>query len=60
VQAASGRTGQCWGQTPGESFFATIKGELLEHDPGPPTLAARAAILRLHEGWYNTRRRTPP
>jgi transposase InsO family protein len=57
VRLSIGRTGQCWDNALAESFFATIKGELLEHRSWPTHTAARAAIFDYIEGWYNTRRR---
>jgi transposase InsO family protein len=40
-----------------ESFFATIKTELLDRHPWPTKAAAHHAIFEYVEGWYNTRRR---
>ncbi len=40
-----------------ESFFATLKGELLDRDVWPTRAAARSAIFEYIEGWYNRRRR---
>ncbi|SDJ04269.1 Integrase core domain-containing protein [Lentzea albidocapillata subsp. violacea] len=40
-----------------ESFFATIKTELLDRQPWPPKTKAHKAIFEYIEGWYNTRRR---
>jgi putative transposase len=57
VRLSVGRTGQCWDNALAESFFATIKGELLEHQSWATHTAARAAIFDYIEGWYNTRRR---
>lgn len=57
VRLSVGRTGQCWDNALAESFFATIKGELLEHRSWRSHTAARAAIFDYIEGWYNTRRR---
>jgi transposase InsO family protein len=57
VRLSVGRTGQCWDNALAESFFATIKGELLEHRSWATHAAARAAIFDYIEGWYNTRRR---
>jgi transposase InsO family protein len=57
VTLSVGRTGQCWDNALAESFFATIKGELLEHRSWPSHAAARAAIFDYIEGWYNIRRR---
>ncbi|MEU4769291.1 IS3 family transposase [Actinosynnema sp. NPDC023794] len=39
-----------------ESFFATIKTELLDRQPWPTRTRAHKAILEYVEGWYNTRR----
>ena len=57
VRLSVGRTGQCWDNALAESFFATIKGELLDHRSWQSHTAARAAIFDYIEGWYNTRRR---
>jgi transposase InsO family protein len=57
VTLSVGRTGQCWDNALAESFFATIKGELLDHRSWPTHAAARAAIFDYIEGWYNIRRR---
>lgn len=52
-----GRKGQCWDNAVAESFFATIKTELLDRRAWPTRAAARMAIFDWIEGWYNTRRR---
>ncbi len=57
VRLSVGRTGQCWDNALAESFFATIKAELIEHRSWPTHTAARAAIFDYIQGWYNTRRR---
>ena len=57
VRLSVGRTGQCWDNALAESFFATIKTELLDRRPWPTHAAARAAIFDYVEGWYNSRRR---
>lgn len=57
VTLSVGRTGQCWDNALAESFFATIKGELLDHRSWPSHAAARAAIFDYIEGWYNIKRR---
>ena len=49
--------GECWDNAVGESFFATIKNELLEDCVWPTRASAHAAIFDHIEGWYNTRRR---
>ncbi|MET7427331.1 integrase core domain-containing protein, partial [Dactylosporangium sp. NPDC005555] len=57
VQLSVGRKGQCWDNAVAESFFATIKTELLDRRPWPTRASAQRAIFAWIEGWYNTRRR---
>ena len=52
-----GRKGQCWDNAVAESFFATVKTELIHRRPWPTRKAATSAIFDYIEGWYNTRRR---
>ena len=40
-----------------ESFFATIKRELIETRPWPTRAGLERAVFDYIEGWYNTRRR---
>ncbi len=56
VDGAVGRTGQCWDNALAESFFATIKRELLSLISWPSRAAARTAIFDFIEGWYNLHR----
>lgn len=56
VRLSVGRTGQCWDNALAESFFATLKRELIEDRPWPSRAAARTAIFEWIEGWYNIRR----
>ncbi|WP_030277812.1 IS3 family transposase [Streptomyces sp. NRRL B-24484] len=56
VRLSVGRTGQCWDNALAESFFATLKRELIEDRPWPSRAAARTAIFEWVEGWYNIRR----
>ena len=51
-----GRTGQCWDNAVAESFFATIKRELIDTRAWPTRAGLRTAIFDWIEGWYNTRR----
>ncbi|WP_407929394.1 IS3 family transposase [Herbidospora solisilvae] len=39
-----------------ESFFATIKGDLLDSHRWPTRAAARTAIFEYIESWYNLHR----
>jgi transposase InsO family protein len=57
VRLSVGRKGQCWDNAVAESFFATIKTELLDRQPWPTKAMAHKAIFEYIEGWYNTRRR---
>lgn len=56
IQLSVGRTGQCWDNALAESFFATIKRELLGDRHWPSQAAARTAIFEWIESWYNIRR----
>ena len=44
------RTGDCWDNAVAESFFGTIKGELVDHERYPTRDAARASIGDYIEG----------
>jgi transposase InsO family protein len=57
VRLSHGRKGQCWDNAVGESFFATIKTELLDDGVWPTRASAHTAIFEYIEGDYNTRRR---
>jgi transposase InsO family protein len=52
VTLSHGRTGQCWDNALAESFFASIKGELLDLQAWPTKAAARRAIVD-YISWYN-------
>jgi len=56
VVLSVGMTGQCWDNAVAESFFATIKRELIDTRAWPTRAGLRAAIFDWIEGWYNTRR----
>jgi transposase InsO family protein len=56
VRLSVGRTGQCWDNALAESFFATIKRELLDTTAWPSRAAARTAIFDFIESWYNLHR----
>jgi transposase InsO family protein len=57
VTLSVGRRGQCWDNAVAESFFATVKTELIHRSTWPTRKAATSAIFDYIEGWYNTRRR---
>jgi transposase InsO family protein len=56
VVLSVGAAGQCWDNAVAESFFATIKGELIDTRAWPTRKQLRAALFDYIEGWYNTRR----
>lgn len=55
--ASMGSVGDCFDNAVAESFFATLKVELLHRGEWPTRDAAKSAIFRFIETWYNTRRR---
>jgi transposase InsO family protein len=52
VTLSHGRTGQCWDNALSESFFASLKGELIDRQPWPARAMARRAVVE-YIGWYN-------
>ena len=52
VELSHGRTGQCWDNALAESFFSSIKGELLDLQSWPTRASARHAVVE-YIGWYN-------
>ncbi|MEU8894065.1 IS3 family transposase [Streptomyces sp. NPDC048442] len=56
VRLSVGRTGQCWDNALAESFFSTIKRELLGTSVWPSRATARTAIFDFIEGWYTLHR----
>jgi putative transposase len=52
VVLSPGRTGQCWDNALAESFFASLKGELIDAQPWPTRAAARRAVVE-YIAWYN-------
>ena len=51
------RKGDCWDNAVAESFFATIKGELIDHEDYRTRASAIAAIGDYIDGFYNPCRR---
>jgi transposase InsO family protein len=51
------RKGDCWDNAVAESFFATIKGEMIDHETYLTRNAAIVAIADYIEGFYNPCRR---
>ena len=55
--ASMGTVGDCFDNAAAESFFGTLKTELLHRQAWPTHAAARSAIFRYIHAWYNPRRR---
>ena len=51
------RSGDCLDNAMAESFFSTLKAELLRTRPWPTRAAARTAVFEWLEIWYNRQRR---
>ena len=51
------RRGDCWDNAVAESFFATIKGEMIDHHDYQTRASAIAAIADYIDGFYNPCRR---
>jgi transposase InsO family protein len=56
VVLSVGMAGECWDNAVAESFFATIKRELIDTRSWPTRAGLRRALFEYIEGWYNTRR----
>ena len=50
------RKGDCWDNAPVESFFGTLKSELVNHEKYPTRGAARRSIFEYIEVFYNRKR----
>ena len=57
LQASMSRVGDCWDNAVVESFFATLKTELVAGTDWRTRDEARAALFEYLEVWYNRRRR---
>ena len=52
VTLSVGRTGQCWDNALAESFFSSLKGELIDTRAWPTRAGTRGAVVE-YIGWYN-------
>jgi putative transposase len=57
INASMSRRGNCYDNAVAESFFATLRWELLNRHNWPTHDAARTAIFEYIEVWYNRQRR---
>ncbi len=57
VTASMSRAGDCYDNAVAESFFATLKAELIDTQSWPTRAAARTAIFEWLVVWYNRQRR---
>ncbi len=57
LQVSMSGTGNCYDNAPMESFFATLKTELIHHRRYRTRAEARRDIIDYVEGFYNARRR---
>jgi transposase InsO family protein len=55
--ASMSRSGDCWDNAVAESFFATLKAELVDHERYPTRAIATASIGDYLETFYNPARR---
>lgn len=57
ITQSMSRKGDCWDNAPMESFFHTLKTELVMHERYPTREAARASLFEFIEVFYNRQRR---
>lgn len=57
VRPSTGSVGDCYDNAMCESFFATLKCELLDRRHFETKSEARMALFHFIEGWYNVQRR---
>ncbi len=57
ITCSMSRRGNCWDNAVAESFFGTLKVELLYEMPLPTRVQAEQAIAEYIQGFYNVRRR---
>jgi putative transposase len=57
ITCSMSRAGECLDNAMAESFFSTLKAELVEAHHWPTRAAARLAVFEWREVWYNRQRR---
>jgi putative transposase len=56
IECSMSGVGQCWDNAPAESFFATLKKELVHHEQYATRAEARASLFEYVEVFYNNQR----
>ena len=56
IECSMSGVGQCWDNAPAESFFATLKKELIHDEDYQTRAEARASIFEFIEVFYNNQR----
>jgi putative transposase len=56
IECSMSEVAQCWDNAPAESFFATLKKELVHHEEYDTHAQARASIFEYIEVFYNRQR----
>ena len=57
ITCSMSRKANCWDNAMMESFFATLKKELIHHESYPTRESARQSVFEYIELFYNPRRR---
>src|SRR4029077_19183392 len=57
IECSMSGVGQCWDNAPMESFFASLKKELVHHEDYETRARATASIFEYIETFYNPKRR---
>jgi transposase InsO family protein len=57
IECSMSEVGQCWDNAPAESFFASLKKELVHHEDYATRAEAKASIFEYIEVFYNRQRR---
>jgi transposase InsO family protein len=57
IECSMSGVGQCWDNAPMESFFASLKKELVHHEDYETRAQARSSIVEYIEMFYNPKRR---
>ena len=57
IRCSMSRRGNCWDNAPMESFFATLKKELVHHEKYATRAEAKASLFEYIEVFYNRERR---